>query len=258
MQRHYKQDVHSLDLVHNYKEEQRRRKLTVLLKNAILQVWLEVREKRSTPNMEEVIKSLSEKSKQQRDPNYVENLKQQRKERRERERREYQERMNAHLSQYINREQFEYFDENLKEINQKISEHSEQVDAIELKLLAIQKARQHRRKLKQQAAEQSTTLKPGEKVAGSKGGSSPRASKQSKAELGKAGQSGAARQGKRGAAGGDAEEGPSQKVEDQLMKALKLKGARPSNGDQAVSPGRAGSARRSAAGTGFSIKVSQM
>lgn len=98
MQRHYKQDVKSLDLVHNYKEEMRRRKLTVLLKNTILTIWLEVKAKRNTPNMEDVVKGLAEKCKQQRDPNFVENLKKLRKERREREKREYQERMNAHLS----------------------------------------------------------------------------------------------------------------------------------------------------------------
>jgi CRP-like cAMP-binding protein len=160
MQRHYKQDVKSLDLIHNYKEEQRRRRLTLFLKNAILQVWLEVKEQRSIPNMEDIIRGLSEKSKQQKDPNYIENLKRERKERRERERREYQERMNAHLSQYINRDQFEYFDESLKDINKKISEHSEQVDEIELKLLAIDKVRRLRRQTRA-TRQAEATLKPG-------------------------------------------------------------------------------------------------
>ena len=54
--------------------------------------------------MDDVIKSLSEKARQQKDPNHIENLKKQRKERREREKREYYDRMNAHLSQYINRD----------------------------------------------------------------------------------------------------------------------------------------------------------
>lgn len=69
--------------------------------------------------------------------------------------------MNAHLSQYISRDQFEYFDENLKDINGKISQHSEQVDAIELKLLAINKMRMVRRQKKAHLSKQATRLKPG-------------------------------------------------------------------------------------------------
>ena len=74
--------------------------------------------------------------------------------------------MNAHLSQYISRDQFEYFDENLKEINAKISQHSEQVDAIELKLLAINKARLLRRQKKAGLNKQGTRLKPGNSPSG--------------------------------------------------------------------------------------------
>ena len=43
---------------HNYAAEERRRKLTVKLKNAIMAVWLEVKESRQRPSFEEIIKDL--------------------------------------------------------------------------------------------------------------------------------------------------------------------------------------------------------
>jgi hypothetical protein len=76
-------DIRTKELVHNYNEEMKRRRLTVILKNAIMVVWQDVKKTRNHVNMDEVIKSLSEKQKQKQDPNYLENLKKQRKERKE-------------------------------------------------------------------------------------------------------------------------------------------------------------------------------
>ena len=42
----------------SYKEEQRRRELTVILKNAIMVVWGDVKKKRNHKPMEETIKEL--------------------------------------------------------------------------------------------------------------------------------------------------------------------------------------------------------
>jgi len=44
--------------VHNYANEEYRRKLTVKLKNAIMVLWLEVKAQRSKPSMDEIIKGL--------------------------------------------------------------------------------------------------------------------------------------------------------------------------------------------------------
>ena len=95
--------------------------------------------------MDEVIKSLSEKAKQKQDPNYLENLKKERKEKKERLRKEYNERMNSHLNQYINKDQFSFFNQNLQVISKQISDHSNQVDEIEIKLIEIYRKRQERR-----------------------------------------------------------------------------------------------------------------
>lgn len=54
-QAHYFEHKESGLLVHNYKEEQYRRKLTVKLKNAIMVHWLEVKKKREKPSMQETI-----------------------------------------------------------------------------------------------------------------------------------------------------------------------------------------------------------
>jgi len=48
-------------LVHNYGNEEYRRKLTLKLKNAIMVLWLDVKKSRSKPSMEEIIKSLMAK-----------------------------------------------------------------------------------------------------------------------------------------------------------------------------------------------------
>lgn len=50
-------------MIHNYKEEEYRRKLTVKLKNAIMVYWLEVKKDRTKQSFEEIIKGLVEKKK---------------------------------------------------------------------------------------------------------------------------------------------------------------------------------------------------
>ena len=74
-QRHYQINPRTQNMVHNFEEDNRRRKLTVKLKNAILVVWQDVKKGRNIQSMDDVIKSLSEKVKQQNDPNYIEKLK---------------------------------------------------------------------------------------------------------------------------------------------------------------------------------------
>ena len=128
-------------------------------------VWQGVKKGRNTINMEEVIRDLAEKAKQQKDPNYIEKQKQQRKERRETLKKEYHDRMHAHFLQYIylRKDQCEYFDENLDEINKAICDHSDQVEEIEKKLLQINKKRVARRvkKLKNASLSKMEQLKAG-------------------------------------------------------------------------------------------------
>ena len=52
-------------MVHNYEKEAHRRKLTMKLKNAIMVVWLEVKESRSKPSMEEIIQGLIKKKREE-------------------------------------------------------------------------------------------------------------------------------------------------------------------------------------------------
>lgn len=51
--------------MHNYEKEIYRRKLTVKLKNAIMVYWLEVKQARSKPSMEEIIQGLIKKKKEE-------------------------------------------------------------------------------------------------------------------------------------------------------------------------------------------------
>lgn len=57
-QSHYFKHSKTGHVVHNYKEEEYRRKLTVKLKNAIMVYWLEVKKARSKQSFEEIIKGL--------------------------------------------------------------------------------------------------------------------------------------------------------------------------------------------------------
>ena len=59
---YFKMNNQTGELVHNYKKEMYRRKLTTQLKNAILVVWLDVKKERSKTNLEDIIKNLTAKS----------------------------------------------------------------------------------------------------------------------------------------------------------------------------------------------------
>uniref|UniRef100_A0A7S3CT47 Cyclic nucleotide-binding domain-containing protein n=1 Tax=Strombidium rassoulzadegani TaxID=1082188 RepID=A0A7S3CT47_9SPIT len=137
-------------LIHNYKEEERRRYLTVKLKNAIMVHWLDVKKARAKPSLEEIIKNLAAKKKAQAEnaQAFKDERKRDRQERRERMRKEAlekQQEADAHLTSYINKEQFEILFENIMDINKKISTHSETIDELERKLLEVNKKRKWRK-----------------------------------------------------------------------------------------------------------------
>ena len=52
---YYLENKQTGTMIHNSEREIHRRKLTVKLKNAIMVYWLEVKEARSKPSMEEII-----------------------------------------------------------------------------------------------------------------------------------------------------------------------------------------------------------
>lgn len=58
-----------------------------------------------------------------------------------------------HLSSYLNRDQFNYFHENLNEMNKKMTDHSIKIDEIENKLILIFKKRKQRRMKQQEASD---------------------------------------------------------------------------------------------------------
>ena len=106
---YFKMNNETGELVHDYKKEMQRRKLTTQLKNAILVVWLDVKKERSKANLEDIIKNLTAKSATTKDKNAqtTEELKQLRKQKRENERKEAQEKAQEeqkHLSSYLNRQ----------------------------------------------------------------------------------------------------------------------------------------------------------
>lgn len=49
------------NLIHNYEEEEYRRKLTLKLKNAIMVYWVKIKKARKKPSFEEIIRSLQAK-----------------------------------------------------------------------------------------------------------------------------------------------------------------------------------------------------
>lgn len=118
---------HSLtaELLYNYKEEIYRRKLTVKLKNAVMVHWLEVKKARVKPSIQDTIKELLKRKKMDNLDQAAANeeKKRARKEKRERERLdkiEKQKEAEAHLTSYINKDQFDILFESTLEINQKI------------------------------------------------------------------------------------------------------------------------------------------
>ena len=58
---HFFKNSKTGELVHDYNEEERRRKLTVKLKNAIMIYWLDVKEARKKPTFDEIIQDLLKK-----------------------------------------------------------------------------------------------------------------------------------------------------------------------------------------------------
>lgn len=96
-------------MIHNYEKEMQRRRLTVKLKNAIFVVWLEVKESRSKPSMEEIIQGLIKKKKAEGhdEKAFNEARKKARKEKRERQRQEAMEKQkeaDSHLASYISKD----------------------------------------------------------------------------------------------------------------------------------------------------------
>jgi hypothetical protein len=143
-------------VIHNYKEEEYRRKLTVKLKNAIMVYWLEVKKDRNKQSFEEIIKGLVEKKKAESLDQQAANeqKKRERKERRDRLRQEAiekQKEAEAHLTSYINRDQFNILFDSIVDINKKISSHSETVDELERKLLDVNRKRKIRKEKQIQA-----------------------------------------------------------------------------------------------------------
>lgn len=63
--KYYLQHNQSGTMIRNYEKEIHRRKLTVKLKNAIMVHWLEVKEARSKPSMEEIIQGLIKKKREE-------------------------------------------------------------------------------------------------------------------------------------------------------------------------------------------------
>ena len=130
------------NVIHNYEEEEYRKKLTVKLKNAIMVYWLRIKKARKKPSFEEIIRSLQAKKKyeHQNAGAFKEAKKKMRKEKRDRLKQEaLQKQMEAeaHLTSYINKDQFNHLYESILDINKKITDHSESVDEIEKKLLEV-------------------------------------------------------------------------------------------------------------------------
>jgi energy-converting hydrogenase A subunit M len=104
---HFLKNMRSGKMVHDYREEDRRRMLTVKLKNAIMICWLDVKMSRAKPNFEELIKNyISQRKQQAENPEFYKNMKKKEKlERKERLRLEEQEKkreVEAHLTSYVN------------------------------------------------------------------------------------------------------------------------------------------------------------
>ena len=147
---HYFKNSKSGELVHDFKEEERRRKLTVKLKNAVMIHWLDVKQTRKKPSFDEIIQDLLKKRKHETgDVQQInEEKKRLRKERRERLKQEALEKQaeaESNLTSYINKDQFNILYENIMDINRKITDHSENVDEIEKKLLEVSKKREKKK-----------------------------------------------------------------------------------------------------------------
>jgi len=108
--------------------------------------WLEVKKNRVKPSFQETIQELLKRKRlDSLDESAAnEEKKRARKEKRERvrlEKIEKQKESEAHLTSYINKDQFDILFEATLEINQKIYQHSEIVDELERDLLKINRKR---------------------------------------------------------------------------------------------------------------------
>tara|TARA_B110000285_G_C14833661_1_gene472066 strand:- start:107 stop:550 length:444 start_codon:yes stop_codon:yes gene_type:complete len=137
-------------VIYDYRAQEQVRKLTLKLKNAIMIYWLKVKEARKKPSFEDIIKNLQKKKREEQNNvgAFKEARKRQRKEKREKLKQEALERQQeaeAHLTSYINKDQFNVLYESILDINTKIQEHSEIVDEIEIKLQEVNRRRKNRR-----------------------------------------------------------------------------------------------------------------
>ena len=144
-------------MIYDYRAQEQVRKLTLKLKNAIMIYWLKVKEARKKPSFEDIINLLKNKHQEQNNVGAAkEARKRQRKEKREKLKQEALERQQeaeAHLTSYINKDQFNVLYESILDINTKIQEHSEIVDEIEIKLQEVNRRRKNRRELQKHEVE---------------------------------------------------------------------------------------------------------
>tara|TARA_B110000285_G_scaffold177652_1_gene199607 strand:+ start:1027 stop:1452 length:426 start_codon:yes stop_codon:yes gene_type:complete len=124
------------------------------LKNAVMVYWLKVKETRQKKSFEEIIKELQKKKKEERE-NVMAFKEAKKKERLEKkqirklEAIKIKEAEEAHITSYINKDQFNTLYESILDINKKIIDHSEVVDEIEKKLLEVNKKRKVRQEKRQ-------------------------------------------------------------------------------------------------------------
>lgn len=116
--------------------------------------WLKVKETRQKKSFEEIIKELQKKKKEERE-NVMAFKEAKKKERLEKkqirklEAIKIKEAEEAHITSYINKDQFNTLYESILDINKKIIDHSEVVDEIEKKLLEVNKKRKVRQEKRQ-------------------------------------------------------------------------------------------------------------
>jgi hypothetical protein len=104
--------------------------------------WLEVKEARSKPSMEEIIQGLIKKKREEGhdEKAALEAKKKARKEKRESKRQEAMEKKknaDSAVASYISKDQFDFLYDNIFTINSKIAKHSGVVDELEKNLLEV-------------------------------------------------------------------------------------------------------------------------
>ena len=98
-------------------------------------IWGDVKKTRNKINIEDVIKDLQVKAKQQKDPDFLKIMKEQKKEEREFRRKEKLERILLYTDSYLNPDQFDYLRTEIKSINDSVFNHCNMLDEIELKII---------------------------------------------------------------------------------------------------------------------------